>query len=224
MIELPWYPFEWDVNRDGFFTISDVLLWLQQMFFLPGDWAIWVCLQYLPDTSRFLELDVSAYGSTIAALISLVVWIIVIVFVMTMTHYLAAVDRAFTRRVRTLVTNSAIRTRIIKRLVIEWLQRRADRGTGHQSVIDDLNLTPEELRILSAHAHVAPPGTLALSDLVRATGVPRLQATRILVRLQELELIASADDVEPDAAGYALTEPGHEIVTFVKLSVSANNG
>ncbi len=223
MIESPWLPFEWDVNNDGFFTISDVVLWLQQLFFMPGDWVIWLSLQYFPDASRFFELSTRAYGSTFSALISLVAWILIIVCVMMMTHYLAAVDRAFTSFVRRIASAFLIKFRIAKRLAAEWFTRRRAARRDRRSIVEDLGLSPEELRILSAHAHVSPPDTLALSDLVRATGVPRVQAKEVLARLQELQLLAFADGQQMEEGGYLLTPPGHKVVQAVKRSVSSDN-
>jgi len=73
--ERPWSPLVWDVNNDGVFTVTDIGLWLENAFFLPGDWAIWLTATYAPDIGRFFEVGVSDYGSTFSALVSVFIWL-----------------------------------------------------------------------------------------------------------------------------------------------------
>jgi DNA-binding MarR family transcriptional regulator len=220
---MPWLPFEWDVNHDGQLTISDVGLWLQQMYFLPGDLVIWGMLQYWPEASQFLELTVADYGSSASALISVLCWLIVAIVVLVATHYLAALDRAVTRIVRNSAARTLLRGRVAKNRCIAAARRfrqRLDPSRHEKGIVE---LSAAELRVLSAHSHVSPPATLALSDLVRATGVPRNQVKDILQRLEELELLNAAEGNETGAEskGYALTKPGRDYLTVNSLTLSA---
>lgn len=225
MVETPWLPFVWDVNNDGFFTISDVALWIQQAFFMPGDTIIWLLLRFLPVVARFLELTPASYGGTLSALASLLVWTGVAVVFLIVTHYIAEVDRAISEAIRGIFTAATVKFRTMKVRLASWRKRRRDRSRrdGQESVIRDLELTPEEVRILTAHAHVTPPGMIALSDLVRATGVPRIEVMRLLARLQDLKLIAFSAGAEAEAGGYSLTDSGQRVVSIAKLSVSFTN-
>jgi len=63
-----------DMNCDGVFTISDMGLWLEWAFFLPGDGMLWTLMQ-LPKIATFLELTPIAYGGWISGIASAVVWI-----------------------------------------------------------------------------------------------------------------------------------------------------
>lgn len=217
MIQTPWHPLDWDMNGDGAFTITDIGLWLQYAFFVPGDWIIWACLQYWPEMSQFLEIDTSVYGSTFSALISVFGWLIIIVVLMVTSHFLAEADRAVTRALRTVYTRMAIKIRIAKRLVGESLRRRRDRIRALLNSGAQPELTAEELRVLKAHAYVKPPATLALSDLVRATGVPRMQVMEILLRLRDLDLLVDQNDSVVGERAYALTQPGRQLLGFEKL-------
>ena len=211
---LPWEALVWDGNADGRFTVSDVGLWLQTLFFLPGDTLIWISLRYAPEVTQFFEVDAGQYGSTFSALLSVFVWLAIAVVLLTTSHWLAVVDRSVTALVRNSLTGAATRTHIAGKAVSELLarQRRLLRRlwrSGEQG----LKLSSEELRVLKAHAHVDPSSALALSDLVRATGVPRLQIVDILDRLNELQLLDRRVDPDSNEFGYALTTPGRRFLT-----------
>jgi DNA-binding MarR family transcriptional regulator len=207
-LPLPWIPFVWDVNADGRFTVTDVGLWLQHAFFLPGDWVIWMTIRYLPDLGQFLEVDAAQYRSTFSALISVFCWLAIAVVVMTASHILATVDRAITRTIRAFWTRTVTRWHIVRRLTAETLARQRKQVAGLLSRAERPRLSSEELRVLKAHAHIDPSSALALSDLVRATGVPRVQIVAILDRLRELNLIDKRVNPQSNEQGYALTAPG----------------
>jgi DNA-binding MarR family transcriptional regulator len=211
---LPWESLVWDGNADGRFTVTDVGLWLQTLFFLPGDTLIWFSLTYTPEVTQFFEVDAGQYGSTFSALLSVFVWLALAVLLLTTSHWLAMLDRAVTGVVRNSMTGTVTRTHIAVKAVAEILarQRRAIRRWW-QSSDNRPTLTSEELRVLKAHAHVDPSSALALSDLVRATGVPRLQIVEILDRLSELQLLDRRVDPQSNEFGYALTPPGRRFLT-----------
>jgi len=217
LVEMPWQPVDWDVNSDGDLTITDIGLWLQHIFFLPGDWLIWACLRYWPEMSRFLEVDARAYGTTISALVSVFAWLAIVVVLMTTSHFLANADRALTRAIRTLYMGIAIKLRVARRLIGERVSRQYDQIRALLNSSDELELSPEEIRVLKAHAYVRPPATLALSDLVRATGVPRMQAMNIVLRLRDLELLAADQNNGGNERAYSLTPPGRKLVGFDKF-------
>ena len=72
---IPWESLVWDGNADGQITVSDVGLWLQTLFFLPGDTLIWLSLSYAPEITQFFEVDAGQYGSTFSALLSVFIWL-----------------------------------------------------------------------------------------------------------------------------------------------------
>jgi hypothetical protein len=49
-----------DMNCDGVFTISDVRLWLEWEFFLPGDGLLWALMRW-QEAAIFLELTPADY-------------------------------------------------------------------------------------------------------------------------------------------------------------------
>lgn len=216
-IPLPWHPFVWDVNNDGSFTVTDLGLWLQNVFFLPGDWLIWMMLRYAPEVGRFLEVDAGAYGSTVAALLSVFSWLGIIVVIMTTSHYLAAIDRAFTGLLRGLMTRAVTTLHIVRRALGELMRRRRQLPPFARRHADLPELNTEELRVLKAHAYVDPTSSLALSDLVRATGVPRTQIVQILDRLRDMQLLDRRADGGASEPGYRLTDPGRDLLSAHRL-------
>lgn len=210
---LPWESLVWDGNSDGRFTVTDVGLWLQTLFFLPGDTLIWLSLRYAPGVTRFFEVDTGQYGSTFSALLSVFVWLAISVLLLSASHWLTMLDRAVTGVVRGSMTGAVTRTHIVGRAFSELFarQRAVMRGWWKSSE-NQPSLSNEELRVLKAHAHVDPSSALALSDLVRATGVPRLQIVDILDRLSELQLLDRRVDPESKEFGYALTTPGRNFL------------
>ncbi|MGD2166855.1 MAG: hypothetical protein PVF63_02040 [Gammaproteobacteria bacterium] len=211
---IPWESLVWDGNADGRITVSDVGLWLQTLFFLPGDTMIWFSLRYAPEVTQFFEVDSGQYGSTFSALVSVFIWLAVAVILLTTSHWLAMLDRAVTGIVHSSLTGVAARTHIVARAVTDVFSRqRQALRRWWRSADNRPRLTSEELRVLKAHAHVDPASALALSDLVRATGVPRLQIVDILDRLRELQLLDRRVDPENNEFGYALTAPGRRFLT-----------
>ncbi len=214
---LPWESLTWDGNADGRFTVSDVGLLLEIIFFLPGDTLIWVTLRYVPSVSQFFEVDAGQYGSTFSALLSVLVWLAVAVVLLTTSHWIALIDRAVTTVLRSTLTRFVTRAHILREASGDVLSR-ALKSVKHwwRSADDRPKLSREELRVLRAHAHVDPAAALALSDLVRATGVPRIQIMDILDRLRELHLLDRRIDPGSNEFGYALTSPGRQFLSTAR--------
>ena len=70
-----------DMNRDGSFTISDVLEWFEWIFFYPGDRCIKFLVENIPGLAKFFEVSYKNYGGIFSATISALFWVIIIVFV-----------------------------------------------------------------------------------------------------------------------------------------------
>jgi hypothetical protein len=64
-----------DMNLDGALTISDVLLWLRWLFWLPGDLAALALLG--TPVGDFFEVAPSSMQGIGSALLSLCVWLVV---------------------------------------------------------------------------------------------------------------------------------------------------
>lgn len=68
-----------DANCDGAFTISDVWLWVDWLFNFPGDGLLWLLIQS-PGLAAFFELTPEAYGNWFSTAVSIVCWLVVLLF------------------------------------------------------------------------------------------------------------------------------------------------
>lgn len=62
-----------DMNRDGFFTITDLFYWCFWLFYLPGDVVLSVLLQFRVPT-QFFELFSESYGGLGSLIMSSMYW------------------------------------------------------------------------------------------------------------------------------------------------------
>ena len=78
MNDLWWQYRQWrfvaDMDRDGVVTLSDAGLWVQWMFFMPGD----ALIAAIGPTAlgRELELTQASFGGTAAAVLSVLGWLL----------------------------------------------------------------------------------------------------------------------------------------------------
>jgi hypothetical protein len=65
-----------DMNLDGVVTISDVWLWLQWLYFLPGDLAALVLLD--SPVGNFFEITLSSLQGVGSGVLSFFFWFVVL--------------------------------------------------------------------------------------------------------------------------------------------------
>jgi hypothetical protein len=70
-----------DINRDGYFTISDIIDWAGFILFVPGDALIYLLLKYLPNWAIFLEISTSDYGGGHSFFLSVFGWCVTFIIV-----------------------------------------------------------------------------------------------------------------------------------------------
>jgi hypothetical protein len=85
-----------DANGDGSVTIGDLPGWLAQLFFLPGDWALWAIASYAPPLAGLLG-DPPRYGGFVSGFVATVFWLLVLIALGTGYAYAVDFDRRATR-------------------------------------------------------------------------------------------------------------------------------
>lgn len=64
-----------DMTGNGTVTISDFWLWIEWLYFWPGDALIYVAMEYAPGVAKFLELTPAKYGGPLSLFLSFGLWI-----------------------------------------------------------------------------------------------------------------------------------------------------
>lgn len=63
-----------DMNGDGRFTVSDIGLWINYLFYLPGDFLVGQIVINFRGFSRFFEIDASWCHGFLAGLVGFAFW------------------------------------------------------------------------------------------------------------------------------------------------------
>jgi hypothetical protein len=86
-----------DANGDGGVTLGDLPGWLAQLFFLPGDWSVWVIAKYAPLVASLVGSDTLNYGGFVSGFIAVAFWSLVLIVLGTGYAYVVELDRRATR-------------------------------------------------------------------------------------------------------------------------------
>lgn len=68
-----------DMTGNGTVTVSDVWLWIQWLYFWPGDGLIYLVIRYLPGAAAFLELSPGKFSGPLSLFLSFGLWIVALV-------------------------------------------------------------------------------------------------------------------------------------------------
>lgn len=207
-----------DVNGDGAFTISDVLLWLGNAFFLPGDWLIWTAATYLPAATGFLELGPSAYGGLLSGSISAVAWLVAALIFIIVYGSIREFDRTLTswivrgyaearRKIRVGTTLLGYRLRSLRR----------PPKAAPAAVSQEIDLTAAELAVLQLYADVQGGYALAESEIAERLELRKNNAADVLARLRKLGLLETTLGGSDGESAYRLTGAGRGLLVYKQL-------
>lgn len=213
-----WLSFSADMNGDGQVTLTDVWLWLVQIFFLPGDSLLRVLLTYLPGLARFLELGAGSYGGLFSAIVSAVIWLFGVVMIGALYGVVVDFDRALTERLRRYCREWLRRGRVARTWLFCQLRRLRQtislrrREPNPEMQLDEVELNEIELEALRSHALLAPGYVMSASDLAGALEIRRSQASQLLDKLERLALLQRTFSTNDGESGYRLSQPGHFVL------------
>jgi hypothetical protein len=95
---------------------------LQDLFFLPGDWAIYLISTYAPSVATTLGLRASDYGSAYSGFAALLSWIAISILLIMVCAAIRNFDLAVTRGVVELVSD--VRRRVRMGIALAAYRRR----------------------------------------------------------------------------------------------------
>jgi len=76
-----------DMTGNGTVTVSDLWLWIEWLYFWPGDGLIYLVMRYLPGAAGFLELTPARFGGPLSLFISFGLWIVVAILLFLAWHF-----------------------------------------------------------------------------------------------------------------------------------------
>lgn len=100
---------------------------LLELFFLPGDWSIYVFAYYAPAVAEWLGLGPDDYGTSLAGFMALAVWLLTFVGVIVVVSGIRSFDRALTRGMAAAYADVRRRMRMFIALAGYRLRRRSKR-------------------------------------------------------------------------------------------------
>ena len=207
-----------DANRDGRVTVADAIGWLQQAFFLPGDWTVWAISTHAPALARFLEVDAADYGGLASGIIAACVWALGLVAIGMAWAYLKDLDRRVSRAV------VEWRGAASRRVRIEFRRLRARlRGTANASkwgieLSTDVDLDPFEVTVLRLHADLAPGYSLTARDVAVALRKSTRDVRALLDSLKKRALLNRSLGGTDDESSYTLSEVGRASLVLKQLA------
>lgn len=182
-------------------ALIDVVLWLYQAFFLPGE-------RFL---AKFPELDVAAHGRVVSGVLSTAVWIGAIVLIVTLYRLIRDLDRALTAFVLRLREELQRAWRVAgRRLSIAFrsyaLERQARLTRTEVSELPAL--TGLQLHVLKSLDGLPPAHLLTPRDVGRCLEMRAGDVEKVLGTLRKLSLVDRTLGADDGEDGYRLTRAG----------------
>ena len=207
-----------DIGSDGHFTLSDLPAWLYEAYFLPGDWLLWTIASYLPGVASFLEIGATGYGGVLSGFVSTCAWLLLLISGSIAYQSIRAADQAMTRGLVDFCADVGRRGRIAVALLRTRMRGRQQAPPATIEVVEDLELSREELNALQLHGELQPGYALAVSDVAAALDARAHHARVLLERLQKLGLLVTTVGGSDGESAYTLTRAGRALLIFRQLA------
>jgi hypothetical protein len=207
-----------DANRDGHVTVGDAIGWLQQAFFLPGDWTLWALKTHAPALARFLEAHGARYAGLASGVISACAWAVAFVAIGMAVAYVRDLDRRATRAVAEWYGAASRRVRIsINRLRARVRGNRSARKEGIE-LSTDVHLDPLELSVLRMHADLAPGYSLTARDVATALRKSARDMRPLLDSLKQRAMLNRSLGGPEDETSYTISATGRASLVLFQLA------
>lgn len=120
---------------------------LFDLFFLPGDWAIYWVARYLPAVAEWLGLGPEAYGTSVSAVASSVTWLVTFIGLIILWASIRNLDRAVTRGIAAGYADVRRRIRIVV-VLASYRRRQRVKRTEPTIIVEEID--PRGLRASSS--------------------------------------------------------------------------
>jgi hypothetical protein len=209
-IAKPLNPFMTDAGDLALASIGDV-------FFLPGDWLIYLLASRVPGAAELLDLGPGDYGGTLAAFVSSAAWLVLALGAIATASAVRRFDRALTSAIVGAALDA--RRRIRMALVFARYRRKRQEVRAEPAIdVGELpSLRPVELRVLELHARLAPGFALAVSDVAEELAARGYEVRGVLERLRQLNLLQATVGGLDGEPAYTLTATGRALLRLARM-------
>jgi len=201
--------FSADPNGDGRLTLADAGVWLEQAFFLPGDWTLWAIAQYAPALATAFGMKAPLYGGLWAGTISAAAWLLAVVVLGAAYSYGVELDRRATRWMERLWAGVLRRLRVA---ALRFRVRRGGRDASRSVAGDEPELATRDARILCELGVLEPGYVSSAVEIARALSLPAEEARDLLDALQRRGLVTRTLGGGDGESGYTLSRRGHRVL------------
>jgi hypothetical protein len=209
-----------DVNGDGVFTISDVLLFFGNAFFLPGDWLIWTAATYAPSLAGFLELGPSAYGGILSGFVSAFAWLAALLLLIIVWGSIRAFDRGLTSLIVRGYSQTRRKIRVSLNLLRYRLRSLRSRSPRPEEIehAQEIDLSAVDLAVLQLYTNVQSGYALSESEVAERLELRRNRAEEALGRLRKLGMLETTLGGSEGESAYRLTGAGRGLLVHRQLT------
>jgi len=116
---------------------------LFDLFFLPGDWSIYLVARFLPAVAEWFGLGADDYGTSLAGYIAFVVWLVTFIGLIIVWASIRNFDRRVTRGIAAGYAEVLRRIRMVMALA-EYRRRQRTKRTEPTIVVEEID--PKALR------------------------------------------------------------------------------
>jgi len=193
-------------------TGSLVIPSFEDLFFLPGDWFIYLLSSRAPAVAEMLGTSPADYGGTLAGFIAWTCWIALAIAAIATTSAVRRFDRALTGG----IIDACIEVRRRWRMALvfaEYRRRvRAQRKEPTIDVAEEPGLSRDELRVLQLHARLSPGFALSTRDVAEELNTRVHEIRAALERLQKLNLLNATVGGYDGETAYTLSPAGRTVL------------
>ena len=193
-------------------TGSLVIPSFEDLFFLPGDWLIYLLSSRAPPVAEMFGLSPADYGGTLAGFIAWTCWVVLAILGIATTSAVRRFDRALTGGI--IDACMEVRRRWRMALVFAEYRRkvRAQRKEPTIDVAEEPGLSSDELRVLQLHARLSPGFALSTRDVAEELNTRVHEIRAALERLQKLNLLNATVGGYDGETAYTLSPAGRTLL------------
>ncbi|HXS80439.1 MAG TPA: hypothetical protein VN818_09145 [Gammaproteobacteria bacterium] len=193
-------------------TGSLVIPSFEELFFLPGDWFIYLLSSRAPPVAEMLGVSPADYGGTLAGFIAWTCWIVLAILGIATTSAVRRFDRALTGGIVDLGLELRRRVRMVFVFAEYRRKVRTQRREPTIDVVEEPGLSRDELRVLELHARLSPGFALSTRDVAEELGTRGHEIRVALERLQKLKLLNATVGGYDGETAYTLSPAGRTLL------------